>query len=207
MRILIAEDDLISRMMLEGMLGQWGHEVTTVEDGAAAWQVLQAPDAPMLALVDWMMPEMDGIEVCRKVKAVGSVNTPYLILITARQDSASIVKGLDAGADDYIRKPYDADELRARVNVGMRMLALQQALVDRVHKLEDALAHVKTLQGILPICSYCKKVRNDENYWQQVESYIGAHSDMQFSHGICPECRPIVMEAARRELQQLNAPQ
>src|SRR5207237_6416573 len=105
-----------------------------------------------------------------------------------------IVTGLTAGADDYIVKPFQRDELHARVRVGERLLELQATLADRVKELEAALARVKLLHGLLPICSYCKKVRDDQNYWQQVESYISAHSGVQFSHGICPGCYESLMK-------------
>jgi hypothetical protein len=112
----------------------------------------------------------------------------YAILLTGKTDRESLVQGLQAGAHDYITKPFEPAELHARVQVGLRVLRLQRALADRVHQLEDALLRVKQLQGLLPMCCYCKCIRADQNYWQQVEQYISAHSDVQFSHGICPSC-------------------
>jgi response regulator RpfG family c-di-GMP phosphodiesterase len=112
----------------------------------------------------------------------------HLILLTSRDARADVVAGLDAGADDYLTKPYDPEELRARVHVGLRVAALQQRLAERVAELQDALSHVKQLSGLLPICSYCKRIRSDNDYWEQLESYIAEHTDAQFSHGICPHC-------------------
>jgi len=188
MRILIAEDDAVSRRRLEATLQKWGYEVLAVEDGLAAWEVLQGEMPPPLAILDWMMPGMDGIEVCRKVRERSPSRPLYIIVLTARGSRADVVAGLQAGGDDYVTKPFDREELHARVRVGLRVLQLQMNLADRVRELEEALARVKQLQGLLPICSYCKKIRDDQNYWQQVEGYISEHSDAVFSHGICPDC-------------------
>src|SRR5262249_3973980 len=151
-------------------------------------KALQAPDAPKLAILDWMMPELDGVDVCRTLRAEPSAEPTYIILLTAKAEKGDIVKGLEAGADDYLTKPFDRNELRARLQVGLRMLELQKNLADRVRELEAALSNVKQLQGLIPICSYCKKIRDDKNYWQQVECYVSAHTDARFSHGICPAC-------------------
>ncbi len=189
MRILIAEDDMVSRRVLEVTLQKWGHEVVVTCDGAEAWTALQREDAPSLAILDWMMPGMDGVELCRQARQRGgSLASLYIILLTAKGTKEDIVSGLDAGADDYLTKPFDRDELRARVRVGARVLELQSSLTNRLQELEDALSQVNQLQGILPICSYCKSVRDDQNYWQRVESYISDHSEARFSHSICPDC-------------------
>lgn len=188
MKILVAEDQVVSRHILTGNLRKWGYEVTAVEDGTRAWEVLQAEEAPPLALLDWSMPGMDGIEICQQIRKRPQTRPTYVILLTARRGQEDKIHGLQSGADDYITKPFNHEELRARVEVGFRVLELQRALAQRVRELEDALSRVKTLQGLLPICSYCKKIRNDRNYWQQVEGYISDHSEAQFSHGICPEC-------------------
>ena len=188
MKILVAEDQAVSRHILAANLGKWGYDVTSVEDGTRAWEALQAEEAPPLAILDWLMPGMDGIDICRQIRLSPRRRPIYLILLTARRGQEDKIQGLQAGADDYITKPFNREELRARVQVGIRVLELQGALAQRVRELEEALSRVKTLQGLLPICSYCKKIRNDHNYWQQVEGYISDHSEAQFSHGICPEC-------------------
>jgi DNA-binding response OmpR family regulator len=188
MRILVAEDELVSRHLLEVSLRRWGYEVTAVEDGTRAWEVLQGEEAPQVAILDWLMPGMDGIEICRQIRKGPRTRPVYVILLTARSGLEDKIHGLQSGADDYITKPFDREELRARVQVGLRVLELQTALAQRVRELEEALSRVKQLQGLLPICSYCKKIRNDRNYWQQVEGYISEHSGAQFSHAICPEC-------------------
>jgi CheY-like chemotaxis protein len=194
MKILIAEDDTVSRRLLEATLKKFGFEVLSVTNGGAAWAVLQGPDSPSLAILDWMMPEMDGVEICRRVRQLPTATPPYLILLTAKSEKTDVVIGLDSGADDYLTKPFDSSELRARIQVGTHVLELQKTLVDRVRELEDALSQVKQLQGLLPVCSYCKKVRSEENYWQRVESYLAEHSHVVFSHGICPDCYRTVVQ-------------
>jgi DNA-binding response OmpR family regulator len=188
MRILIAEDDATSRAMLTAVLKKCGHEVVETANGAAAWDVLRQPGAPALAVLDWMMPEIDGLEVVRRVRALQSPLPPYLIMLTTKSEKADIIAGLDTGANDYISKPFDAGELRARVEVGRRMVEAQVALAERMRDLQQALAEVKTLKGFLPICASCKKIRDDQGYWNQIEQYIQEHSDARFSHGLCPEC-------------------
>jgi len=130
MRLLIAEDDLTSRAVLTAILRKWGYEPIAVKDGGSAWDIMQKPDAPSLALLDWEMPGMNGLEVCRSIRDNNQPSPPYLIILTARNEKADIVAGLDAGANDYISKPYDNSELRARINVGRRMVDLQKELLD-----------------------------------------------------------------------------
>lgn len=140
MRILIADDDVTSRLVLAGVLAKCGHEVVATVDGADAWEALQRPDAPRLAILDWMMPGLAGVEVCRRVRALASGQPPYLIILTSRDQKADVVAGLESGADDYLAKPFDSGELRARVDVGRRLLELQASL----HEAHDALAHAAT---------------------------------------------------------------
>ncbi len=188
MNVLIADDERLSRQLLRDALAAQGYELLEVTDGAEALRVLEGYAPPPLAILDWMMPGLEGVEVCRRVRQRPDPVPPYLILLTSRERTEDIVAGLEAGADDYITKPFSREELRARVAVGARIVRLQRGLTERVRELEEALAHVKRLRGLLPICSYCKKVRNDRDYWQQVESYVAQHSEARFSHGICPDC-------------------
>ena len=202
MRILIAEDDAVSRRGIESSLDKLGYEVISTSDGASALKVLQSADAPRLALLDWMMPEMDGIDICKSVRSVPTDSPPYIILLTAKTSKESIVEGLDSGADDYVTKPFDRAELFARLQVGCRILELQSTLTDRVRQLEATLAQVKQLEDLVPICSYCKKIRDDQNYWQRVETYLSAKIDARFTHGICPDCFETVI---KQELSDLPA--
>jgi CheY-like chemotaxis protein len=188
MKVLIADDDPVSLCLLKAKLTQWGYEAVLASDGNQAWQILQEGEAPRLAILDWMMPGMEGIEICQRVRRLKCAVPPYLILLTAKKEKEDVVAGLDAGADDYVTKPFDPSELEARMRVAERVITLERRLADRVKELEGALFHVKRLQGLLPICCYCKKIRNDQNYWQQVEIYISEHSEVQISHGICPDC-------------------
>jgi len=188
MRILIAEDEAVSRRLLQQTLQRWGYEVVVASDGIEAWQCLSAADAPQLAIVDWVMPGIDGVELCQRVRALDAQVPTYVMLLTSRSTREDIVAGLQAGADDYVVKPFDESELRARLQVGVRVVQLQVSLADRVRDLEDALSRVKQLQGLLPICSYCKKIRDDRNYWQQVEQYVTERTEARFTHGICPTC-------------------
>lgn len=199
MRILIAEDDIVSRRMLEATLVKWRYEVVVTNNGAEAWQILQSENPPKLVILDWMMPEMDGLEVCKKVRENAELDSTYIILLTARGQKEDIVSGLDAGANDYITKPFDRNELKARIQVGVRMINLQNELEEHIKKLEEAMSEVRQLQGFLPICAYCKKIRTDDDYWEQVEKYISKRSNIQFSHGICPECYTKIM---KEELQK-----
>ena len=199
-RALIADDELHSRRLLQDALAPEGYEILEACDGPEALSLLQRDPAPALAILDWMMPGLDGVEVCRRVRGQPRPAPPYLILLTSRDRAEDIVAGLDAGADDYVTKPFEPGELRARARVGLRIVTLQHALSDQVDQLQAALAQVRRLQGLLPICAYCKKIRDDRNYWQQVESYIAAHSEARFSHAICPNCyekvaRPQLAEA------------
>ena len=196
MRVLVAEDDAVTRKLLESTLGRLGLDVITAADGNAAWnalETLKGKDAPELAILDWMMPGLEGIQVLRRLRTTPGFELVYVILLTSRTDKEDVAYGLAAGANDYIAKPFDPSELEARVRVGERMVKLQRSLAARVAELEVALAHVQRLQGLLPICSYCKKVRNETNYWEQVDSYLASHSDLKLTHGICPQCMETMM--------------
>lgn len=145
MRILIAEDDVISRQILKTTLVKWGYEVTAAQDGVEALAVLESSDAPSLAILDWIMPGIDGIEVCRRVRRLAGTTPTYIILLTAKESKKDIVTGLEAGADDYLTKPFERSELRARINVGMRVVNLQKKLAARIEELKQAETEVRNL--------------------------------------------------------------
>ncbi|HLY61472.1 MAG TPA: response regulator [Terriglobia bacterium] len=129
MRILIAEDDPASRRLLQVMLQKWNFDVDVATNGAEAWQMLQSEAAPRIAILDWMMPEMDGIQVCQKIRELRAEPYTYVILLTARGQKEDVVEGIEAGADDYLSKPFDSGELKARLRSGMRILELQESLI------------------------------------------------------------------------------
>ena len=193
MRVLVADDEPAGAMMLSRSLERWGLEVVVTHDGEEAWRIINQDGGIAMAIFDWVMPCADGPELCRRIRKDPRHAHMHLILLTARASRADVVAGLDAGADDYLIKPFDLEELRARVQVGIRVLALQDRLAERVAELQQALSKVKQLSGLLPICSYCKRIRGDENYWERVESYITEHTDAKFSHGICPQCYETVI--------------
>jgi phosphoserine phosphatase RsbU/P len=194
MRVLVAEDDPVSRRLLQAALTEWGFAVTATSDGASARDQFLAADGPKLGILDWVMPGLSGPEVCEAVRREPVGRNRYLVLLTSRDGSNDAVCGLESGANDYITKPFDYGELRARVKVGERMIRLQDELAARVAELEAALDRERQLQGLLPICAYCKKIRDDQNYWHQVEVYVSRHSNAQFSHGMCPDCFDRVMK-------------
>jgi two-component system cell cycle response regulator len=139
--VLIAEDDPIFRRILESWFKKWGYRATAVENGLAAWEVLQKEEAPQLAILDWMMPGMDGIELCRTIRSRDQGLYRYVVLLTAKDDKQDVVTGLEAGADDYLTKPFNADELHARVRAGKRILDLQAALILAKDEMQFAAAH------------------------------------------------------------------
>lgn len=198
MKVLVADDDPLTLKMMLGLLVEWDYEVAAARDGTEAWEILQRDDSLCLAVVDWRMPGMNGDQLCRTARAQLPEKPLYILLVTARNTrSEDKVRGLTAGADDYLVKPFDLPELRARLHVGKRVLKLQMELRRRVRELEQAVAQVHQLRGLLPICVHCKKIRDDQNYWHQVETYVSARSSAEFTHSICPSC-------LERQLQKLR---
>ena len=197
MRVLIADDDVVLRHSLKVHLDRWSYQVEECADGRQAWKAMQGPSAPAMAIIDWNMPGMDGPTICQELREMPALASMYVILLTSNKEQKDVVAGLESGADDYIVKPFDWNELRARLRIGARIVGLQQTLAARVSELQVALANVRTLSGLLPICAYCKRVRDDKDYWQQIEQYVGDHSQAEFSHGICPECLDAQLSAGR----------
>ena len=189
MKVLLAEDSSHQRAALEILLEDWGYEVVPVGDGDQAWAVLRQPDAPSLLLLDSVMPGLDGPDLCRRLADHRALRPLHVILLTTLSAPEDIERGLEAGADDYVKKPFDERELRARMSVGRRAVLLQQELDTRVRQLEDAATRIRQLEGILPICSYCRKIREEgPQRWQPLETFISRRSKAKFSHDVCPDC-------------------
>ncbi len=174
MKILIVEDDQVSRKILAQALERLGHEVFETSNGTEALNLLA--ENPIRAVVsDWMMPEVDGLELCRRIRARPDASYVYFILLTAQNtDRTNQRTAIEAGVDDFLSKPLDPQELWMRLRVAERILHFT--------------TQVQRLEAFLPICAYCKKIRDDGNYWKQIESYINEHTGSEFSHSICPDC-------------------
>lgn len=186
--VLLAEDHRPTREALKTLLEQKGYSVSAVSNGADAIDELTKLDGPSIAIVDWMMPEATGLDVCRAVRETAPVRYVYLIIVTARDGEEDVAKALAAGADDFIRKPCGPSELIARVRNGQRTIELEKSLAARVGELEEMVERIHQLKQLLPICMYCKKVRDDSDYWRDIDEYIHQQTGTDFSHGICPEC-------------------
>ena len=171
MKILVVEDDTDSRETLGALLELDGHQVVSAKNGSEGWQTFES--GPFRVVIsDWLMPEMDGLELCRRIRAAERPSYSYVILVSALKGKASYLQGMAAGADDFISKPYDPDELKTRLIVAERIIGVQ----DRV----------KRLEGILPTCMYCKKIRDERNEWVGIEAYI-----TQTQSGVIqPRCLP-----------------
>lgn len=184
--ILVVDDQPANLKVLLSFLQEHDYRVYMVDSGQRALDILPKIQ-PDLVLLDVMMPGMNGFEICRRIKADKELAALPIIFMTALDSVRDKVAGFSAGAVDYITKPFQQVEVLARINTHI-------TLRKRERELEEALEEIKTLTGILPICAYCKQIRNDNGYWQQVEEYITQHSQAMFSHGVCPTCYKKVME-------------
>ena len=173
MKILIVDDDATSRLILGASLKKMGHEVIIATNGTEALAIFEREEIPIL-ITDMVMPKTDGLELCRRIRSANRARYTYILLLTTVGGKSGYLVGMRAGADDFIQKPFDEQQLAARLVVAVRILNLQ--------------SQVNQLSGMLPICASCKKVRDDQNYWQQVESYISRRTGAKFSHGYCPDC-------------------
>lgn len=185
--ILIVDDIPRNLQVLALLLDKAGYRVSMAMDGAKALEMVQV-EPPDLILLDVMMPDLDGLEVCRRLKADAAVREIPVIFLTARAELEDLQEGFRLGAVDYVTKPFRGAELLARVAIHVKLRQALERERGLRRSLEETLAQVKTLSGLLPICARCKKIRDDNGYWNQIEAFISAHSDADFTHGICPEC-------------------
>jgi len=200
MNVLIAADDPVTSHLLESAVGKWGYNVIMARDGNRVSTALQSEDSPWLVVLDGITLEVDGLEICQRIRQSLSSRLVYIIILFSESGKEDTVKGLKSGVDDYMVKPFREDELHARLQVGFRTLELQKKLAERIKELEEAQSWIKQLHGLLPICSYCKRIRSDQNYWKQVETYISKHSEAIFNHSLCPECYKSLVEPEIDEL-------
>lgn len=172
-RILFAEDDAVTRLVVTAQLQKLGYETMVARDGVEALELFRR-EKPSIVITDWMMPNMDGTDLCRAIRKQVDARYAYVIILTALDRKAGYVEGMKAGADDFVSKPCSMEELNVRLRVAERILTLQ--------------AEAKQLEDLLPICPECQRIMTADGAWQQVESYIMRRTDAHFSHGICPAC-------------------
>lgn len=182
MNMLVVDDDPVTVVLVSTVLRKAGHDVVTAGDGEQGWQVVRQKRVD-LVVSDWMMPGLEGPELCRRVRKLARERYVYIILLTSLSGRERFLEGMQAGADDFMRKPVDLEELTARVTAAERILGLHQ--------------HVAQLEGLLSICAYCKKIRDDGGQWVQVEHYISRRTQLEFSHGVCPVCKAKALQGAR----------
>ena len=187
MKILIVDDIPENISALAIALESEGFDIRTASGGEQALQLVHN-DSPDLILLDIKMNGMDGFETCLALKKNDATKDIPVIFLTVSKETEAVVRGFTCGGVDYISKPFRQEEVCARVRTHLHLRALTKEKEKLIVELQEALAKVKTLSGLLPICSSCKKIRDDNGYWNQIESYIRQHSEADFTHGICPTC-------------------
>jgi len=185
--ILIVDDTPENLKVLRSILMQQSYRVRVAINGQMAINSV-AESLPDLILLDIRMPGIDGFEVCRRLKADALFQQIPVIFLSASDDLDDKIRAFSSGGVDYVTKPFQVEEVLARVTMHLKTRELQKALEEKNADLETALASIKTLSGLLPICAQCKKIRDDQGYWNRIEKYISEHTDVSFSHGLCPEC-------------------
>ena len=185
--ILIVDDTPENLTMLTLMLTERGYRVRPALNGQMALHAIRKLP-PDLILLDIIMPDMDGFEVCQQLKAEPATRDIPVLFMSALRETIDKMRAFALGAVDYITKPFNEEEVFARVKTHLTLRNLQKRLEEQNAELQDALTKIKTLKGLLPICANCKKIRDDRGYWNQIEAYIEQHSEALFSHGLCPEC-------------------
>jgi PleD family two-component response regulator len=185
--VLIVDDVPKNLQVLGNILRKKDYNIAAATSGKQALDMVEKV-LPDLILLDIMMPDIDGFQVCEKLKGSKRSNDIPVIFLTAKTGTEDIVKGFEVGAVDYLTKPFNSAELLARAHTHIELKKARDKERELIFKLKDALTKVKQLSGLVPICSRCKKIRDDEGYWQRVEEYIEMHSEAQLTHSLCPEC-------------------
>ncbi|GAB4240246.1 MAG: hypothetical protein OHK005_02270 [Candidatus Methylacidiphilales bacterium] len=173
MKVLVVDDDSVSLALAIRAVSKHGHQVISCSSSGEAWERYRSGGIHAI-LSDWMMPDMDGLELCRKVRTLKTRIYPYFILLTARSSQEDFQQAMEAGVDDFLAKPLDPIELMVRLRVAERIIQFGEQLT--------------LLKEIIPVCMYCRKIRTDDEYWERFEAYFGKYKETKFSHGVCPEC-------------------
>ncbi len=188
MKILVAEDEYTTRLMVQVCLENWGYSVVSVEDGKAAWDILSRDTPPEIAILDWEMTEINGMELCRKIKSMERSTPIHVILLTARDSKNDISQGFDAGADDYITKPFNDDELRARIRVAERIVTIQSSLNSSLQELRQVLDMVEAFDEPIVMCKECLKIESFDGVWKHMPDLLKYPVDPRFVEIECPDC-------------------
>lgn len=189
MKILIAEDEYTTRLMVQVCLENWGYSIESVEDGKKAWDIINQKNPPQIAVLDWEMPGISGIDLCRKIKSLDRSSPIHVILLTARDSKNDISQGFEAGADDYITKPFNDDELGARIRVAERIVTIQSSLNSSLEELREALDMVQSFEEPVAVCSKCQKIGAFDGSWRTPEKLLEYPVDPRFIQLDCPSCK------------------
>jgi len=187
-RILIAEDEYTTQLMVQVCLENWGYTVESVDDGDAAWKIMSRKSPPQIAILDWEMPGITGDELCRKIKQLERDSPIHVILLTARDSKQDISEGFEAGADDYITKPFNDDELRARIRVAERIVTIQSSLNSSLQELKTALDMVDAFQDQIAVCGKCGKIQAHDGHWKEPAELLSYPVDPRFYDKDCADC-------------------
>jgi two-component system cell cycle response regulator len=199
MRVLAAEDNPVFQSMLKTMLTKWGYQAVIARSGTEAWRVLESEDAPRLAVLDWMMPGMDGLEICRRIRSANREPYIYILLLTARTESQDLIEGMDAGADDYLTKPFNAHELRVRLHAGRRILDLQEELLKAREALREQATH-DGLTGLLNRTGILEKLDDELSRAARTGNPVSVlMADLDLFKSINDSCGHLVGDAVLRE--------
>jgi len=187
MKVLIVEDDPVARLYIEANLAALELDTVVAADGEEALTVIET-EPIRLVVSDWMMPKIDGLELCRRIRGRAGEYVYFILLTQMTASPENEDAAIEAGVDDFLLKPVNPRELKIRLHVARRIL--------------EYTAHIQRLESFIPICSYCKKVRDDQNYWQRIESYINERTGSEFSHSVCPDCYKVEIVPQLEELKR-----